>query len=121
MRIYVGTYTRGESEGIYLLELDPATGSLTSRGLAAATDNPSFLAIHPTGKYLYAVNEVGRYQGQPSRIGLRIRRRCRDRQALAAERRGLARGRPLSHRHRREGQARPDRQLHRRERGGIPN
>ncbi|MEW4529874.1 lactonase family protein [Maioricimonas sp. JC845] len=66
MRIYVGTYTRGESEGIYLLEMDPATGSLTSRGLAAATDNPSFLAVHPTGKYLYAVNEVGRYKGQPS-------------------------------------------------------
>ena len=67
-RVYVGTYTGGKagSEGIYLLELDPATGSLTSKGLAAKVVSPSFLAIHPNRKFLYSVNEVGDFGGKPS-------------------------------------------------------
>ena len=63
-RVYVGTYTGGESKGIYLLELDPASGALTSRGLAAEAVNPSFLAIHPSRRFLYAVGEVDDFGGK---------------------------------------------------------
>ena len=50
MRLYVGTYTGKGSEGIYLLEMDPRTGALESKGLAGKTDNPSFLVLHPDGR-----------------------------------------------------------------------
>ncbi|MBZ5584059.1 MAG: lactonase family protein [Acidobacteriia bacterium] len=55
---YVGPYTRpNKSKGIYAFKFDAKTGKFTSIGLAAETSNPSFLAIHPNGKFLYAVNE----------------------------------------------------------------
>ncbi len=63
-RVYVGTYTEGKSKGIYLLELDPASGALTSRRLAAEAVNPSFLAIHPSRRFLYAVGEVDDFGGK---------------------------------------------------------
>lgn len=59
MRVYAGTYTSGASEGIYLLELDAGTGALTLRGVAAAMENPSYLALHPALPVLYAVGEAG--------------------------------------------------------------
>jgi 6-phosphogluconolactonase len=55
--VYVGTYTRADSEGIYAFRFDAATGTLRPIGLAARTSNPSFLAVHPNGRWLYAVNE----------------------------------------------------------------
>jgi 6-phosphogluconolactonase len=55
--VFVGTYTNGKSKGIYRMVFDPASGKLSEPTLAAEASNPSFLAIHPTGKYLYAVNE----------------------------------------------------------------
>jgi 6-phosphogluconolactonase len=59
--VYVGTYTEGsKSEGIYRMELDLATGKLSEPVLAGKAVNPSFLAIHPSGKLLYAVNETDR-------------------------------------------------------------
>ncbi len=66
MWLYVGTYTHGKtpSAGVYLLELDLASGRLTSRGAAARLPDPSFLAIHPGRKFLYAVNELDRFQGK---------------------------------------------------------
>ncbi len=64
MRVYVGTYTGARSKGIYLLDFDPATGSLTSKGVAAETPSPSFLAIHPNRRFLYAANEVGTFGGK---------------------------------------------------------
>jgi 6-phosphogluconolactonase len=57
--VYVGTFTGGKSKGIYLAELDTTTGTLTSKGLAAETANPSFLAIHPSRKFVFAVGEIG--------------------------------------------------------------
>jgi 6-phosphogluconolactonase len=65
---YVGTYTEDgtKSKGIYVYRFDPNTGEITDLGLAAATTNPSFVALHPNGKYLYAVNEVGNYKGPNS-------------------------------------------------------
>jgi 6-phosphogluconolactonase len=66
--VFVGTYTeeKHQSKGIYRFELDPATGNLSHRALAAETKNPSFLAIHPNHKYLYAVGELGKFNGQKS-------------------------------------------------------
>ena len=63
---YVGTYTNGTSKGIYRASLDAKTGQIALGDLAAATTNPSFLAIHPTLDVIYAVNEVGDFQGQTS-------------------------------------------------------
>ena len=66
--MYVGTYTGGngpnQSRGIYLLELDLDSGTVGKPKLAAESINPSFLAIHPSHKFLYAVNEVGEFEGQ---------------------------------------------------------
>ena len=62
--VFVGTYTGGKSKGIYRLEFDPVKGTLTPNGVAAETPSPSFLAVHPSQKFLYAVNEVGSFDGQ---------------------------------------------------------
>lgn len=56
--VYVGTYTSGKSRGIYAFRFDGSKGALTPLGLAAETKSPSFLALHPSGRFLYAVNEV---------------------------------------------------------------
>lgn len=64
--MYVGTYTGPQSKGIYALRFDPASGKSTPLGLMAETTNPSFLAIDPTHRYLYAVNEVPDYKGEKS-------------------------------------------------------
>jgi 6-phosphogluconolactonase len=59
--VYFGTYTGGDnsSKGIYHSVLDLETGKLSNPVLAAETRNPSFLEIHPDGKFLYAVSESG--------------------------------------------------------------
>jgi 6-phosphogluconolactonase len=56
--VYFGTYTRGESKGIYVARFDPAAGRLGQVELAAETPSPSFLAIHPNKRFLYAVSEL---------------------------------------------------------------
>jgi 6-phosphogluconolactonase len=68
---YVGTYTsddgkKTKSEGIYAYSYDAGTAQIAPLGLAAETTNPSFIAISPDGKFLYAVNEVQDYQGPNS-------------------------------------------------------
>src|ERR1035437_10369710 len=65
---YVGTYTEegGKSKGIYAYRFDASTAEITPLGLAAETTNPSFVALHPNGRFLYAVNEVGNYKGPNS-------------------------------------------------------
>jgi len=55
--VYVGTYTHGPSKGIYAYKFDRSTGKLTPSGLAGESSNPSFLAVHPSQRFLYAVNE----------------------------------------------------------------
>ncbi len=62
--VVVGTYTRKESEGIYVYALDPESGALSHLATATGVENPSFLAIHPSKRYLYAVNEVGDWQNE---------------------------------------------------------
>ena len=62
--LYVGTYTSGKSEGIYVYRMDRSTGALT-RVSSIKSVNPSFLTIDQSKRYLYAVNEVGEYGGKP--------------------------------------------------------
>ena len=64
--VYVGPYTTGKSHGIYVYKFDSATGKLAPLGLAAESRNPSFLAIHPNHRFLYAANEIGDLGGQKS-------------------------------------------------------
>src|SRR6204780_3104833 len=65
---YVGTYTEdgSKSKGIYAYRFDSETGQTMPMGLAAETTNPSFVAPHPNGRFLYAVNEIGNYKGPNS-------------------------------------------------------
>ena len=65
-RVYIGTYTGPGSRGIYQTTLDVATGQLLPAQLAAEIVSPSFLAIHPSQKYLYAVNEVTEFENKPT-------------------------------------------------------
>jgi len=70
---YVGTYTGAigggsNGEGIYLFEMDRASGKLTHRRLATKTPSPSWIAIHPSQKYLYAANEVSDYNGNSGSV-----------------------------------------------------
>jgi len=57
LTLYVGTYTAGKSEGIYIYRLDQLTGELKRAG-SVKSENPSFLAIDPGKRFLYAVNET---------------------------------------------------------------
>ena len=59
IRVFVGTYTGGKSEGIYVYDLNGATGALTYSSHISGIDNPSFLALSPTHSHLYAVSETG--------------------------------------------------------------
>ena len=56
LTLYVGTYTSGKSEGIYTYRMDQMTGEL-KRVSSIKSENPSFLTIDPTKRFLYAVNE----------------------------------------------------------------
>ena len=62
--VFIGTYTQGSSKGIYSYELNLQDGSLHQIGLAAEIASPSFLAIHPNKKFLYAVNEIENFGGK---------------------------------------------------------
>ncbi len=65
-RVYIGTYTSPTgSKGIYRCEFDAATGRLTEPKPAAEIVNPTFLAVHPTQKMLYAIAETNRFEGAP--------------------------------------------------------
>ena len=57
--VFIGTYTGAKSEGIYVAHFNAATGRLGAPELAAKTINPSFLALHPNRRFLYAVGEGG--------------------------------------------------------------
>ena len=65
LRVYVGTYTDGKSQGIYVCELDLKSGKLSQPQVAAEAKNPSFLAIDPAKKLLVACNEISDLNGKP--------------------------------------------------------
>jgi len=64
--VYIGTYTGAKSRGIYLSRFDATTGRLGPLQLAAESENPSFLALHPDRPLLYAVNEIAEFEGRPA-------------------------------------------------------
>jgi 6-phosphogluconolactonase len=68
MLVYIGTYTSGKSksEGIYIYKLNLASGQLKPYKTVKNVVEPSFLAIDKNKKYLYAVNETEKYEGQNS-------------------------------------------------------
>ncbi len=55
--VYVRTYTRKTSKGVYAFRFNSSSGKLTSMGLAAEIPSPSFVAANPNGRFLYASNE----------------------------------------------------------------
>ncbi|HYH64374.1 MAG TPA: lactonase family protein [Urbifossiella sp.] len=66
--VYFGTYTGnkdGDSKGIYRAKMDIKTGKLSAAELAFEMGSPSFLAVHPNGRFLYAVGEGGGKEGGP--------------------------------------------------------
>ncbi len=64
--LYVGTYTRDVSAGIYAYRFDPTDGTAVELGLMAELRDPSFLALHPSGQFLYAVSETDDYDADGS-------------------------------------------------------
>jgi 6-phosphogluconolactonase len=54
--LLIGTYTSGKSEGIYVYKFDSKTGDAKPVSSIKAS-NPSYLAVSPDQKYVYAVNE----------------------------------------------------------------
>ncbi|MBE0539927.1 MAG: lactonase family protein [Verrucomicrobia bacterium] len=62
--VYFGTYTGTKSQGIYVSRFDARTGQLSAPELAAETRNPSFLAVHPNRRQLYAVGEISDFAGK---------------------------------------------------------
>jgi len=67
LTFYIGTYTDGESEGIYSCSFNPSNGKIGKIKLAAVSENPSFLAYSSDGKYILAVHETG--ESNPMRMG----------------------------------------------------
>jgi len=68
-RAYIGTYTNenpgkpsdNHGEGIYLVDIDEATGAPSNPKLVAKTPSPSWIALSPDHKFLYAANEINTY------------------------------------------------------------
>lgn len=58
--LFVGTYTRGKSEGIYVYEFNSKTGKLIYKSVTKGITNPSFLALSPDRKNLFAIHEIGK-------------------------------------------------------------
>ena len=85
MTVYVGTYTDGTSKGIYRSALDLATGKASAPVLAGEAKNPSFLALHPSGRFLYAVSEVDDFGGAKTGARAGVRGRHEDRRPHAPQ------------------------------------
>ena len=66
INLYIGTYTSGESKGIYHCQFDTVNGIISTPKLVASISNPSFLAFSEKKKYLYAISEEGRKANSPS-------------------------------------------------------
>lgn len=63
LRVYFGTYSGGPGQGISMAKFDPSTGRLSDVEHAGEAVKPSFLALHPNGRFLYAVSEVDDMEG----------------------------------------------------------
>lgn len=71
---YCGTFSspqgpegsKGNGQGIYLLEMDTDSGALRQRELVLNENNPSWLALNASHTHLYSANEVGTFEGKNS-------------------------------------------------------
>jgi 6-phosphogluconolactonase len=63
-RIYFGTYGQGAQDGVFVAEMDLATGTVSEPRLAGRAVNASFVALHPDHRHLYAVAEVSSLGGR---------------------------------------------------------
>lgn len=60
---FVGTYTKkeghvdGQGEGVYVYSMNKNTGAISYKATSDAVISPSYLAVHPDGQHVYAVNE----------------------------------------------------------------
>ena len=62
--VYVGSYTKADAKGIHLMRLDTATGTLGEPQAVAETPNPTYLALHPSKRFLFAINEIDKFDGK---------------------------------------------------------
>ncbi len=63
--VYIGTYTSGASQGIYVYRMNSNAENLKLVSVTRDVDNPSYLAIDHKNRYLFAVNELTEFQGEP--------------------------------------------------------
>jgi 6-phosphogluconolactonase len=63
-QLYIGSYNQDDGDGIHVYSLDAKTGALTPQSSIGGVKNPSFLAVHPSGRFLYAVSEVAKSNGE---------------------------------------------------------
>ena len=62
--VFVGTYTQTDSQGIYTCRFDSDSGALEQVSVVTGAGNPSFVALHPSKRYLYAASEVMEFDGK---------------------------------------------------------
>lgn len=61
--VFFGTYSsRSDSEGIYVADFDPETGSISEPRLAGEAVDPNFLELHPSGETLFAVERSDEFE-----------------------------------------------------------
>ncbi|WP_040203780.1 lactonase family protein [Neobacillus jeddahensis] len=60
---YIGTYTKGESKGIYSFTFNPQTAAIENIKVAAELGNPTYLTISKDNRYLYSVSKEGNEGG----------------------------------------------------------
>ena len=61
--VCVGSYSTSDKDSVHLFQLNLKDGRLNKISAINGIVNPSFIKIHPNGKFLYAVNEVGNFKG----------------------------------------------------------
>jgi 6-phosphogluconolactonase (cycloisomerase 2 family) len=65
-QLLVGSYTAGQSQGIYRLNFDSATGQIDAKPLQVVkSENPSWLTLSKDQRHLFVVNENGSGQTDP--------------------------------------------------------
>lgn len=62
--VFIGTYTQTTSDGIYVCRFDGESGGLEPVSVVSGAENPSFLALHPNGSFLYASSEIQEFEGE---------------------------------------------------------
>src|SRR6266567_6840899 len=60
--LYIGSYAAADQPGIYAFTFDDAIGTLTAHRTFTGIVNPSFLVVHPNGRWLYAVSETSQQE-----------------------------------------------------------